>query len=100
MRQADRLQVADEDLRKVQDRILSVLNPLAKVPILDGVLVTGVSVSATAVDVAHGLQRLPLGYIVVGLSADARVWETRANRSATRITLTASAAATVDLWVF
>lgn len=100
MRQVDRLQVADEDLRKVQDRILAVLNPLARTPVVDGVLVTGVALSATPTDVSHKLQRMPLGYLIVGLSADARVWETRANRSSTRLTLTASAAATVDLWVF
>lgn len=69
--------------------------------IVDGVLVQGVAIAASPTDtlVDHGLGRLPLSFAILAPNANATVWENGA-RTATQLTLTASATVTVDLWVF
>lgn len=72
------------------------------VPLLDGRLVTDVALSGTTTRVEHGLSRRPQGWVVVGKSADARVWDMQSsnNLQDRYLDLRASGAVTVALWIF
>lgn len=94
----DRLNVKDDDLRRVQESLYQSVTSMVGIPILDGDLMTGVVLGTTPADIVHRLQRLPRGWVVVGKNADARVWST--SRTRTTLLMVASAAVTVDLWVF
>lgn len=75
------------------------VDALAAIPILDGVLLEDVELSATAKRVYHNLGRTVNGFWVVWSDADSRVWVDGLNTSAF-IELAANASVTVNLWVF
>lgn len=75
------------------------VNRIVECPILDGKALLDVAVLTSDTVVHHNRGTIPTGVLVTRLGADARVWES-APRTASTITLRASAAATVDLWVF
>jgi len=95
--------VKDSDLYRVQDVLTEVLLPITNSPIIDGVLTDSQSVTTSFQNLAHGLGRLPVGWVVVAPNADARVWEDSAanNPDPTKfIRVKASAAVTCKFWVF
>lgn len=81
------------------DDVARAINQMVRSEVLNGRLLEGVQVAATAIQVMHGLGYTPRGVVVAGLDADARVWEP-VGRTATTITLQASAPVTAALWVF
>lgn len=88
-------------IKRLQDSVIRAVNPLTSLPILDGILVGPVTLGTTFAPVSHGLGRQYLGWFVARNNALATVCEdfTAANQSIT-ISMKASAAATVYLWVF
>jgi hypothetical protein len=93
-----RLATQDADLTKVQNAIEQVINPLAKLPLLDGTPLTQIVLTTSALKVPHQLGRTPRGFFVTDLNANAVVFRT--GSTDTTITLTASASCTVNLWVY
>lgn len=67
-------------------------------PLSRGRLIQNVSLASGSNEVAHGLGRLPLSWWVAAPQASVTVYESAA-RTSRVLTLTASAAATVDLVV-
>lgn len=66
-----------------------------------GRLLSGIALSGTPLQVAHGLGRAPVGFILVKSSADVRIFEPGpAPDPSTFLNLQASASATVSIWVF
>ena len=61
-------------------------------------LVTASLLASGAVNVNHGLGRVPQGWIVVGIDAQATVWSSGSTNKT--LTLLTSADAGVTLWVF
>lgn len=106
--QLDRLQVADPELNRVQDRLVQKLNPVLLTPLLDGRLITGIVFAAgVAQDVAHGLGRKPLGYIQIGayqVGGSPPMYDQREDLTSDQqklfLRLVCAADATVDFWVF
>lgn len=98
IRRVNRIAVKDGDLDKVQREVSSILNEVVTNPFLKGRAVT-ITVGTSDTPYLHGLGYIPAGYIVTGMDADARVWES-AERTSTTLTLRASASVTVDLWVY
>ncbi len=89
-----------EDHEQTQQRLKKVFGVLLKVPILDGLLLTNVSLAAaTNTPVAHGLGRKPLGYFPVALSAEIAPYEYAA-RDERFLYLKSATGGTVSLWVF
>ena len=72
------------------------LPPVAR----DGVLLTDVDLSATPTAVNHGLGVTPSGWLVVRARGAAAASVTETAVSARTLTLVASGAVTVDLWVW
>lgn len=89
---------ADEDVAKLQDRLQEFFAQFIGNPLLNGVLLTNVSLSSTATNVEHKLGRPHLGWIIVRKDANADIWESDTTKSFVK--LTADANVTVDLWVF
>lgn len=94
-----RIQTSDTDLTLVQDNVANTLNPLTRVALLDGQLLTNVALSTVPLRIEHLLGRKPLGYIVTGLNQAATIFGTESD--ARLMTLTASNNGTIcSLWVF
>ena len=69
--------------------------------LLNGRLLENIAIATTATKVSHGLKRVPRGWLVVDRTADARVFrDSTGTERTTFLTLKASAACTVSLWVF
>lgn len=89
-----------DGVNRALDELRAKLGPLFDLALLDGLLLEDVAIAATDTHVSHLLGREIRGWIVVGKNADARVWRTSTARAASVLTLRASAAVTVSLWVF
>jgi hypothetical protein len=76
------------------------INPILALPILNGNMISNVSLTATTPKVVnHLLQRMPQGWFLVDNTADAVIWRTQPFTDTT-ITLEASANTTASIWVF
>lgn len=76
------------------------LNTIIVNPILQGQVISGISLATTTPKtINHGLGRQMIGWFPIDNSANATVWRTSVFNSQT-ITLEASAATTIALWVF
>lgn len=97
-----KVQVADDTLNRVQDRLRVTTDALASVPLVDGVLLENVVLTAGAfAPVAHRLARPWRGFLVVARNANAVVWNQSPGTDAgVFIYLQPSANVTVNLWVF
>lgn len=98
----DKLQVGDDDLNRVQDRIKATLGALVQVPLFDGVLIENLELTSGAfTPVPHKLARPWRGYIVVSKTANAQLWNRApAEDAALFLHLQPSASVTVSVWVF
>jgi hypothetical protein len=91
---------AAPELKQLQDSVIKALNPIAATALIDGLLITA-DLTTSFAPVAHKLGRKYQGWIVVGINASATVWEdVNALNQDAFISLRASAACTVKLWVF
>lgn len=92
------LQMSDSVLSRFQDNVKEAVGSISRVPILDGLLVEGISLT-TGIDnnVAHKLGRIPRMWIVADRNANSTVWRTAWDDSL--IALRCSANVTISLWV-
>jgi len=101
------VQQAVTSVKLLQDNCKRVFDAVVAVALLGGQLVSRQALSATAsTAVSHKLGRVPRGWIVVRNSANAVVYEYTpaagqpAALNSQTLVLQASAATTVDLWIF
>ncbi len=97
-----KVQVEDEALNRVQDRVKAATDAVANIAMLDGMLLEGVAlVSGSFQPVAHRLTRPWRGYLVLSRTANAVVWnQTPGADAGVFMYLQPSANVTVNLWVF
>lgn len=90
------------ELSLLQTRWASELNPVLNNPLVNGRLIKSVVLGTGANVVNHGLGRPLQGWVLTRVRANATVYDTQDSNSTPGLTLklTASAAATVDLYVF
>ena len=94
-----RVETKDPTVFMLQSAIETAFRSLDTNPILDGQLITNVTVGTAEIRVRHSLKRKPKGYLVV--DADAAATIHRSSESTTQfLHLTSSHAATISLWVF
>lgn len=84
---------------QIQDAVAAAFKPLFSSQIVDGVLVKNVTLTTTATKVSHTLARTPLGYIVVDLNKDARIFRTAWDTNTISLTST-DTGTLVSLWIF
>jgi hypothetical protein len=91
----------DKDTMTLQGNVREFVNQLNNV-ILGGSILQSVSIGTATTDVPHQLGRSFQGWHLVDIQGDARVWrDTTATSDTTKfLPLKASAAVTVNLWVF
>ena len=87
-----------DEMNRMQDYVQDALSPITASPILNGVLLKDVDLSASATAIGHKLGRIPQGWIVVDKNANEDIWSTDKTRSL--LTLVASGDVTVTIWVF
>lgn len=88
------------ELNRIQSQVSKTFDKITACPLLDGILIEDVALTTSATNVNHKLNRAPLGWIVVDNNANAVVYSSAASLPKQYLTLTASAACTVSLWVF
>ena len=94
----NKLRTSDPTLNRIQDNIGDVLKSLQK-PILDGVRVSA-NLTTGANRIAHKLGKRYQGYIVIGQTAGALIYEQADAQPEMFLTLNSSAPCSVVLWVF
>lgn len=92
----------DREIDQLQTNILGPLNRLLGLPLNSGQQLVKVNLASGANTVPHGLGRELQGWFLVRLRASATVFDTQDSNPtpAKTLLLTASAAATVDLYVY
>src|SRR6185437_314807 len=97
-----KVQTQDATISKLQDDIIGGLQPILKNALVDGSLLTNVSLQSGQNTIFHGLGRTLQGWILVRERANANVWDNQDQNGLQNSTLllNASAAVTVDVYVF
>jgi hypothetical protein len=85
------------DVQSLQENVAGVLDSLVRVPVIDGVHVTATLASGSN-RIAQTLQRIPQGWIIVDRDSAATVYRTAWDSKT--MTLTASGAVTIKMWVY
>lgn len=95
-------EVESLELRRVQENVRDFAQPLVRLPLLDGLLLEGVSLAAGTNTVSHGLGRPVRGALPCLGSAAASVWLSSASNPSPSgvLLLEASAPVTLSLFVF
>lgn len=81
-----------------QREVRTTFDDLSRKPLLNGREFTGITLSATATKVSHGLGRVPRGWILTDISVATTVH--RVSKDSRYLTLTAGADCTVSLWIY
>jgi hypothetical protein len=93
----------DETTNRIQDQTLRVLNPVISNPLISGRLATNIPLHSGSNLVDHGLDRAPLGWIVVGLHpVSSSITDQQATNAIPHLTLALSSSAncTASLYIF
>ncbi len=103
MQAVNKVQTTDRNINQLQSNIIPPLNALLQIPIVNGVMLTEISLSAGANVVNTTLNRPLIGWIPVRFRGGSAVlYDTQADNTTPGLTLqlNASAPVTIDLWVF
>lgn len=87
-------------VQRMGDGIAKAVQGLVNIEILSGTLIKDIDLTTSALKIPHKLGRKPLGYIVVRRDAASTVYEQAEDREDLFLTLVATAAVRVSLWVF
>lgn len=98
MRAFKTIRTQNRELMSIQDNIQDALKIIDLSLILDGVQIGPVTIGTTNTVIAHTLNRMPLGWILVRPKAEEIVWEVSMNSS--NLTLIASNPIQCHLWVY
>ena len=103
LRNFQRVDITDPQVREMQYRLEETLRPVTGSSILDGILISDISLaSGTTTKVAHKLGRKLIGWIVVGKSAAQHVYDENSGQTDldTYLHLTAGGTVTFNVWIF
>ena len=83
----------------LQNQWKSILDPIVANPIVQGSQLTGIALTTSPTTVPHKLGRTQQGFFITDINAAATIFRT-GDFNASNMVLTASAACTVNIWVF
>jgi hypothetical protein len=86
------------DINRLQEAVNAVFISLRLCPLLDGILLSDLTVTPTATSFDHGLDRVPRGFIVVKSYTAAGI--TNGAMDERSIVLAASTSTLISIWVF
>lgn len=92
----------DRVLNMVQDNLVKSINPIAQNPIINGHILTSISLASGNNKVTHGLNRPLLGWYITRLRANETIYDTQDTNPnpSSNLQLVASGAVVVDIAVF
>lgn len=90
--------IQNQELSRFQEDVADTFNQILKNPIQDYVILKDVVLGTTSTFVDHKLGRMPIGWFIVNKNANANVWNYETTDK--YLDLDASAAVTVDIYVF
>lgn len=83
-----------------QTKWASTLNPVLSIPMLSGVQISNIKLTAsTPLAINHLLQRMPQGWFLTDNNSNAVIWRTQPFNNLT-ITLESSANTTISFWIY
>ena len=85
---------------QLQANIAQAITPAINCPLIDGVLIKDVDLTTSSRDISHGLGRPYQGWLVVDIDANQKVYSVSNNKKDRLLTLKASGATRVSIWVF
>jgi hypothetical protein len=88
------------ELQAVINTIAEFVRPLEINPTLDGRILKGATIGTSATNIPHKLGRPWVGWFVVSRTSGVVPYEATQSNSTLFLTLTASSATTVDIYVF
>lgn len=90
------------ELSRVQDNVGKTVDQVVANPILNGQLLTGITLAVGSNIINHKLGRILLGWLPVRLRASATLYDTQDSNATPALTLlvTSSAVVVADFWVF
>ncbi len=98
MRSIRGIRVKDYELSRVQEGLITALNQVLPVQIIDGVLLENIEIGTSSTNVEHRLNRQPLGWIVVDKQGTGDIHRTAWNSSV--VELESSVAVIASIWIF
>jgi hypothetical protein len=93
----------DDNINKVQDNVQLALNPIINSPIINGILLSNITLTSGQDNIIeHKLGRELRGYLVVKKSANSNIWDLQDINKLSRLTLNlqCSTNCVISLWVF
>ena len=87
----------NDEVLKLQSNVENALAPVLRVALLDGVTISAALASGDN-EIAHGLGRVPQGYIIIDVDAAATIY--RVSLSDKFLTLNSTATANIKLWIY
>ena len=83
------------------EQLETIIQEIQSSEILTSNIVKNISIGTSATQVAHGLNREPIGWIIIKKSANADVWEPSVSSSPSRlISLVSNTSVTVSIMFF
>ena len=97
-----RIHTEDPIVEELQDNAEPLMKKIENAFILDGVLIKNETIGTAPVVINHGLERAPLGFIVVRRRGNQQVWDLQDdNKDPTKtLVLISGGDVEIDLWVF
>lgn len=90
----------DKDLNSVQENVEEVVAPLLKNPLLDGQILSNISLTTGSNSVSHKLGRKLQGWLIVDKDANSNIYRETSPTPTLTLVLNSSANVTVSLYVF
>jgi hypothetical protein len=98
-RQIQRVRGLPYKTNELQDNILAAVQPTLTNPLLDGIIITGISIDGVnPTEVNHLLSRLPQGYLIIDKNAPGDVYREVLNTR--QISFVSSAPVTISIYIF
>jgi hypothetical protein len=99
VREFKKVEQASYEGNKLQENVALFINQIKLVPFLSGNAVSDIVITTSGLTVAHELGRIPQGYFITAINANATVWQTQASDDRF-LYLDASATVTISIWVY
>lgn len=102
MAKLQRINTQDRIINMIQDNVATIIEPISNVPLNSGLILTNVALATGSNNVAHKLERKPLGWFIIRQRSAGTVYDTQDSNPnpSVFLRLQASANINVDLFVF
>lgn len=94
------IQLDDYKSQQAQQLLNQAVNELREIPLLSGRLIENVGLVSGNNDIAHKLNRVYRGYLIIKCNAPVTIYDVAQINDDRVLRLNCSATATVSLWVF